>query len=129
MMSRQSSVGIFWALASSSESASTSEPPRNLKISPARCSPMATSRAAAFSMPLRLLTVTGAASGLVSSLVGIGLVLRHPGLDLGRDALGLALHQLVELVQRRVRGPRGQHLGGRLVEREALAGARLELRQ
>ena len=52
----------FWALASSSESASTSDSPRNLKISPARCSPMATSRAAAFWTPLRPDLVVGAAS-------------------------------------------------------------------
>src|SRR5690349_4756280 len=126
MTSRQTSVGTFWALASSSERASTSLSPRNLKISPARCSPMATSRAAAFWMPLRL-AADGA--GASSSLVAICLVLRHPGLDLGRDALGLALHQLVELVERGVRGARGQHLGGGLVEREAVAGTRLELGQ
>src|SRR3954466_7563012 len=105
MTSRQTSVGIFCALASSSERASTSDSPRNLKISPARCSPMATSRAAAFWTPLRPV-LEGAVSGRVASSVLIGLVLGHPGLDLSGDALGLALHQLVELVQVGVRHAR-----------------------
>src|SRR3954469_20051681 len=99
MTSRQTSVGTFWALASSRERASTSVSPRNLKISPARCSPMATSSAAAFWTPFRPLLVATAPSGRVASSVLIASVLRHPGLDLGGDALGLALHQLVELVQ------------------------------
>src|SRR3954451_21367463 len=98
MTSRQTSVGTFWALASSSESASTSDSPRNLKISPARCSPIATSRAAAFWMPFRPVLEATVPSGRVASSVLIRLVLRHPGLDLGGDALGLALHQLVELM-------------------------------
>src|SRR4051812_37098116 len=104
MTSRQTSVGIFWALASSSESASTSVSPRNLKISLARCSPMATSRAAAFWMPFRpdFLDTSRAPLDVVAS-AAIGLVLRHPGLDLRGDALGLALHQLIELMQARVR--------------------------
>src|SRR3954469_14842672 len=110
MTSRQTSVGTFWALASSSERASTSDSPRNLKISPARCSPMATSRAAAFWTPLSPV-LDATASGRVASSVVIRLVLRHPGLDLGRDALGLALHQLVELMQVGVRHARRQHLG------------------
>src|SRR4051812_36257455 len=118
MTSRQTSVGTFWALASSSESASTSDSPRYLKISPARCSPIATSRAAAFWMPFRLLAVT-AVSPRVASSAAIGLVLRHPGLDLRGDALGLALHQLVELMHAGVRGARRQHRAGGLVEREA----------
>src|ERR1044072_4193230 len=101
MTSRQTSVGVFWALASSSESASTSESPMNLKISLARCSPMATSRAAAFWMPFSEDLVIGA--GSVVARAAIGLVLRHPGLDLRGDPLGLALHQLVELMQARVR--------------------------
>src|SRR6201991_2606039 len=122
MISRQTSVGIFCALASSSESASTSVSPRKRKISPARFSPTATSRAAAFWAPRRLLTDFGAS--VVASSVLIGLVLRHPGLDLGGDALGLALHQLVELVQARVRHPRRGHRGGGL--RNAAAGLRLE---
>src|ERR1700742_4049575 len=108
MTSRQTSVGTFWALASSSERASTSDSPRNLKISPARCSPIATSRAAAFCTPFRPVLET-AASGRVASSVVIWLVLRHPGLDLRGDALGLALHQLVELMQVRVRHARRQH--------------------
>src|SRR5215218_8412119 len=106
MTSRQTSVGTFCALASSSESASTSLSPRNLKISLARCSPMATSRAAAFWTPFRPLFD---ASGLVASSVDISLLLGHPGLDLGGDALGLALHELVELVQVGVRHARRQH--------------------
>src|SRR4051794_29565773 len=101
MMSRQTSVGIFCALASSSESASTSASPRKRKISPARCSPTATSRAAAFCVPRSEETVVGTSVVARSRL--IGLVLRHPGLDLGGHALGLALHQLVELVQAGVR--------------------------
>src|SRR3954452_13595993 len=110
MTSRQTSVGTFWALASYSESASTSASPRYLKISPARCSPMATSRAAAFWTPLRPVLEAGAASVRVASSVLICLVLRHPGLDLGGDALGLALHQLVELVQAGIRHARREHL-------------------
>src|SRR3954468_14681181 len=124
MTSRQTSVGTFWALASSSESASTSASPRYLKISPARCSPIATSRAAAFWMPFRPPLVV-APSGRVASSVLIGLVLRHPGLDLGGDALGLALHQLVELVQVGVRDARREHLRGGAVEVVG-AGAGLE---
>src|SRR3954467_9428837 len=108
MTSRQTSVGTFWALASSSESASTSVSPRYLKISPARCSPMATSRAAAFWTPFRPV-LEGAASGRVASSALISLVLRHPGLDLRGDALGLALHQLVELMQAGIRDARGKH--------------------
>src|SRR3954451_4991885 len=126
MTSRQTSVGTFWALASSSESASTSASPRYLKISPARCSPMATSRAAAFWMPFRLPAVTGAS--LTASSAAIGLVLRHPGLDLSGDALGLALHQLIELMHAGVRGARREHLG-RGVGHEVGHRARLELRQ
>src|SRR3954466_11549845 len=110
MTSRQTSVGTFWAFASSSERASTSDSPRNLKISPARCSPMATSRAAAFWTPFRLALVTGA-SPRVASSGEIRLVLRHPGLDLSGDALGLALHQLIELMHAGVRGARREHLG------------------
>src|ERR1041384_1203840 len=113
MTSRQTSVGIFWALASSSESASTSDSPMYLKISLARCSPMATSRAAAFWMPFSDVLV-GAFSIWASAL--IGLVLRHPGLDLRGDALGLALHQLVELMQARVRDTRRQHRVGGSIE-------------
>src|SRR4051794_16057667 len=93
MMSRHSEVGTFGALAISSESASTSDSPRWRKISPARSSPMATSRAAAFCTPVIL------SSESSFSRVGTGLVLRHPLLDLGGDALGLTLHQLVERVQ------------------------------
>src|SRR3954453_24057178 len=110
MTSRQTSVGIFCALASSSERASTSDSPRNLKISPARCSPMATSRAAAFWTPFRPLIV--GPSGLVASSVLICLVLRHPGLALSGHALGLLLHQLIELVQVGVRHTRPEHLRG-----------------
>src|SRR3954453_14053282 len=124
MTSRQTSVGTFWALASSSESASTSVSPRYLKISPARCSPMATSRAAAFWTPFKPV-LEGAASGRVASSVLISLVLRHPGLDLGGDALGLALHQLVELVQVRVRHAGRQHRR-RGVREVIAAGAGLE---
>src|SRR3954462_11362470 len=115
MTSRQTSVGTFWALASSSESASTSVSPRNLKISLARCSPMATSRAAAFWTPFRDDLVMGA-SPVVAKAVLIVLVLRHPGLDLCGDALGLALHQLVELMQAGVRHARRQHGRGGGVE-------------
>src|SRR4051812_5709482 len=125
MTSRQTSVGTFWALASSSERASTSDSPRNLKISPARCSPMATSRAAAFWTPFRPVLE----SRRVASSVLIGLVLRHPGLDLGSDALGLALHQLVELMQVGVRHARGQHLRGGAGEVVVTARAGLELRE
>src|SRR3954468_15570834 len=126
MTSRQTSVGTFWAFASSSESASTSDSPRYLKISPARCSPMATSRAAAFCTPFRpVLEGAAAGSGFVASSVLICLVLRHPGLDLGGDALGLALHQLVELVQAGVRHARREHLRGGAVEVVG-AGAGLE---
>src|SRR4051795_7957487 len=123
MTSRQTSVGIFWALASSSESASTSASPMNLKISLARCSPMATSRAAAFWMPLRPDFVVG--SGTASAVL-IWLVLRHPRLDLRGDALGLALHQLVELMQAGVREARRQH-GRRRVLQRAARRALLEL--
>src|SRR3954462_9046793 len=128
MTSRQTSGRTFCALASSSERASTSDSPRYLKISPARCSPMATSRAAAFWTPFRPVLVTGAASGRVARSVLIGLVLGHPGLDLGGDALGLALHQLVELVQAGVGDARRKHLGRGVLE---VAGrrARLQLRQ
>src|SRR4051812_6861711 len=128
MTSRQTSVGIFWALASSSESASTSESPMNLKISLARCSPMATSRAAAFWMPLRPDLVVAPSAARVASAVLIGLVLRHPGLDLRGDALRLALHQLIELMQARVRDARRQHGGGGRVEVVDLR-VRLQLRQ
>src|SRR4051812_41885281 len=128
MTSRQTSVGTFWALASSSERASTSDSPRNLKISPARCSPIATSRAAAFWTPFRPVLVTGA-SGRVARSVLISLVLRHPGLDLGGDALGLALHQLVELVQVGVRHARREHLRRGIRKRVMAAGAGLELRE
>src|SRR4051812_47961983 len=115
MTSRQTSVGIFWALASSSESASTSASPMNLKISLARCSPMATSSAAAFWMPLRPDLTPVPSAARVASAVLIGLVLRHPGLDLRGDAFRLALHQLVELMQAGVRDARGQHrVGGRV---------------
>src|SRR3954447_26187271 len=123
MTSRQTSVGIFWALASSSERASTSDSPRNLKISPARCSPMATSRAAAFWTPFSPL-LAAAVSGRVARSVLICLVLRHPGLDLGGDALRLALHQLVELVEVGVRHARREHLRGGV--REVVAGTSLE---
>src|SRR3954464_9019345 len=128
MTSRQTSVGIFWALASSSESASTSESPRYLKISPARCSPMATSSAAAFCTPLRLALVIAASPRVASSKL-IRLVLRHPGLDLGGDTLGLALHQLVELMQVGVRHARRQHLRRGVRERVIAARAGLELRE
>src|SRR4051812_34724367 len=120
MTSRQTSVGTFWAFASSSESASTSDSPRYLKISPARCSPIATSRAAAFWTPFKpVLDGAAAGSGFVASSVLICLVLRHPGLDLGGDALGLALHQLVELMQVGVRHARRQHGVRGVVELEA----------
>src|SRR3954471_21818078 len=126
MTSRQMYVGTFWALASSRESASTWGSPRNLKISPARCSPMATSRAAAFCTPFSPVLVTAAApSGRVASSVLIALVLRHPSLDLGGDALGLALHQLVELMEVRVRHARRQHRR-RGVREVIAAGAGLE---
>src|SRR3954468_22986955 len=115
MTSRQTSVGIFWALASSRESASTSVSPRNLKISLARCSPMATSRAAAFWTPLRP-DLVGPSEARVASAVLIGLVLRHPGLDLRGDPFGLALHQLVELMQAGVGDARRQHGRGGRVE-------------
>src|SRR4051812_29979165 len=120
MTSLHCSVGIFWALASSSESASTSVSPRNLKISPARFSPIATSRAAAFWVPRSFLPVVS----VVASSVLIGLVLRHPGLDLGGHALGLALHQLVELVEAGVRHAGREHRGGGIEAR--VGGARLE---
>src|SRR3954453_17480028 len=124
MTSLQTSVGILWELASSRDSASTSPSPRNRKISPARCSPMATSRAAAFWTPFSFLAGTVAGSATTA----IVLVLRHPGLDLGRDTLGLALHELIELVQRGVGHPRRQHghrgLGGGLA-----GGVLLELGQ
>src|SRR3954453_15119225 len=125
MTSRQTSVGIFCALASSSERASTSDSPRYLKSSPARCSPMATSRAAAFWTPFRLALVTGASPRVASSVL-ICLVLRHPGLDLGGDAFGLALHQLVELVHAGVRGARREHLGRGVGHEVRLVGARLQ---
>src|ERR1700712_5657163 len=127
MTSRQTSVGIFWALASSRESASTSVSPRNLKISLARCSPMATSRAAAFWTPFRLDFVI-ALLGRVARSVLIGLVLRHPGLDLRGDPFGLALHQLVELMQAGVGNSRRQHGRGGRVEVVGLR-AGFELRQ
>src|SRR4051794_8845877 len=127
MTSRQTSVGTFWALASSSERASTSDSPRYLKISPARCSPMATSSAAAFCTPLRLALVIAASPRVASSKL-IRLVLRHPGLDLGGDTLGLALHQLVELMHAGVRRARREHLSGG-VGHEVGHRARLELSQ
>src|ERR1700741_964024 len=92
MISRQSSVGTLRDLAISSESASTSVSPRWRKISPARSSPMATSSTAAFSIPLSVF-------GRVASSALTALILAHPLLDLGGDALGLALHQLVERLQ------------------------------
>src|SRR6478735_6958097 len=129
MTSRHTSVGTFWALASSSERASTSASPRYLKISPARCSPMATSRAAAFWTPLRPVLDGAAASGRVARSVLISLVLRHPGLDLSGDALGLALHQLVELMQAGVRDARGEHRVARVGHEVGHARAGLELRE
>src|SRR5690349_4840409 len=127
MTSRQTSVGTFWALASSSERASTSDSPRYLKISPARCSPIATSRAAAFWMPFRFDAVIAGASSSFNA--AICLVLLHPGLDLGGDALRLALHQLVELMHAGVRGAGREHLRGGRVGDEVRAGTRLELGQ
>src|SRR5688500_7046089 len=105
------SVGTLRDFAISSDSASTSVSPRWRKISLARSSPMATSRMAAFSMPLRPLVDSGAA-GRVASSVLIRLVLRHPLLDLRGDALGLALHQLVDRLEVRVGGAGRQRDGG-----------------
>src|SRR4051794_16997428 len=122
MMSRQTEVGTFGALAISSDSVSTSASPRWRKISPARSSPMATSRAAAFCTPVILST------GSSFSAVGIGLVRRHPLLDLGGDALRLALHQLVERVQVRVGHARRQ-VDRRRLDRRQLLRALLELGQ
>src|SRR4051812_38339162 len=124
MMSRHSEVGTFGALAISSDSASTSDSPRWRKISPARSSPIATSRAAAFCTPLILSTVISR----VASLAGTGLVLRHPLLDLRGHARRLALHQLIERVQARVGHARGQCDRGRL-GRDHRLRALLELGQ
>src|SRR5690348_5792502 len=117
MTSRHMSVGTLREFAISSVSASTSVSPRCLKIWPARSSPTATRRMAAFWMPLILRR-----AGLGASSVDT-LVLRHPLLDLRGDAIGLALHQLVELVEgdvglaRREGDRRRGRLGGRLLER------------
>src|SRR3954454_2450207 len=61
---------------------------------------------AAFSMP----RIAGALSsfGRVARSVLIVLVLGHPLLDLSGDALGLALHQLVDRLEVGVRGARRQ---------------------
>src|SRR3954464_7883833 len=119
---RPSVVGTFGDFAISSDSVSTSDSPRWRKISPARSSPMATSRAAAFWTPL----IFSSDSSL--SAVGIGSVLRHPLLDLGGDALRLALHQLVERAHVGVGHARRQRDRRRL-GRDHLLRALLELGQ
>src|SRR3954447_14674214 len=70
---------------------------------------MATSRTAAFSIPVRVLE---AVSGWATVPRAIGSVLGHPLLDLSGDALGLALHQLVDRLEVGVRGARRQLDGG-----------------
>src|SRR4051812_12958393 len=108
---RQVSVWTLWCdLAISSESCSTSVSPRCRKISPARSSPTATRSTAAFLMPVSF----PPAPVLTTSAATPASVLRHPLLDLGRDALGLALDQLVELLEAGVLPPRRQRDGGRL---------------
>ena len=73
---------------------------RCLKTSVARSSPMATSSAAAFCAARRAWRPRSVERRWQAAL--IRLVLAHPLADLGGDALGLALHQLVEPVHARV---------------------------
>src|SRR4051794_19756620 len=117
--SLQTSAGTLRALAISSESDSSSDSPRWRTISEARCSPIATSRAAAFWTP-RMLAVE--CLGEAAGASAVTLLLGHPLLDLRGDALRLALHQLVELAQRRVGHPRRERdRGGVAVVRERAA--------
>src|SRR5262245_12682553 len=109
MTAAQISEGTFGDLAISSESASASVADRCRMTSVARSSPTATRNAAAFLRPPSLAAAFGAA-GAVGGAV-IVLVLAQPLADLGGDALGLALHQLVELVHARVGLARRQHRG------------------
>src|SRR3954464_6596593 len=86
---------------------------------------MATSRTAAFSMPVRALEDV---SGWATAPMAIGSVLGHPLLDLSGDALGLALHQLVDRLEVGVRGARRQ-LDRRVLRGLEDLGLLLELSQ
>src|SRR5215217_224279 len=109
MTAAQISEGTFGDLAISSDSASASVAERCFMTSVARSSPTATRNAAALRRPPSL------AAGLGGAAVAGGLisVLAQPVADLGGHALGLALHQLVELVQALV-GPARCQRDGRL---------------
>src|SRR3954468_16739281 len=121
MICRQVSVCTFACdLAISSESCSTSVSPRWRKISPARSSPTATRRMAAFLMPGSFTPP----DAVTTSVPIPDSVLGHPLLDLRRDALRLAVDQLVELLQARVRAP-GRQRGGVRLERRRGGGALL----
>src|SRR4051794_24941547 len=108
MTAAQTSDGTFGDLAISSESASASVAERCFMTSVARSSPTATRNAAALRRPPSLATGFGA----LASATRLISVLAQPLADLGGDAVGLALHQLVELVHALVGLPRGQR-GGR----------------
>src|SRR3954470_6192127 len=100
----------FGALAISSDSASASVGDRNFMTSAAWSSPTATRNAAALRSPPSL---AGVGAGFLAwGRATVISVLAQPLADLGGDAVGLALHQLVELVHALVGLTRGQH-GGR----------------
>src|SRR3954454_22047419 len=91
----------FGALAISSDSASASVGDRNFMTSAAWSSPTATRNAAALRSPPSL---AGVGAGFLAwGRATVISVLAQPVADLGGDAIGFALHQLVELVHALVR--------------------------
>src|SRR4051812_46128325 len=96
MTAWQTSEESFGALAISSDSASASVGERCFMTSAACSSPTATRNAAALRRPP---SFAGDVAGGVGWGHATGIsVLAQPVADLGGDALGLALHELVELV-------------------------------
>src|SRR4051812_11185879 len=95
MTAWQTSEESLGALAISSDSASASVGERCFMTSAACSSPTATRNAAALRMPPSF--ADGVAAVLASGSATVISVLTQPVADLGGDALGLALHQLVEL--------------------------------
>src|SRR4051794_22337675 len=119
MTAWQTSEVNFGALAISSDSASASVGERCFMTSAAWSSPTATRKAAALRRPP---SFPGAVAGVfVWGSATVISVLAQPVADLGGDALGLALHELVELVHALV-----ARAGGQGPER---LGAGLELGQ
>src|SRR3954467_9423081 len=106
MTAWQTSEESLGALAISSDSASASVGERCFMTSAACSSPTATRNAAALRMPP---SFAGGVAGVWAwGNATVISVLAQPVADLGGDALGLALHQLVELVHALVARAGGQ---------------------